>query len=266
MSPRPEESPVEQHLRETDGLPGERAGLPPGTLAGPPPDPQGDEHRDPPPIQESGRGNWARRMDLGHEGVSPSGNREPPPEAALSEYVTRQTRTAMSGTIEKARDIFIVGLRNQHAVENQAIELLQRQIGRLENYPEMVARMQEHVRESQEQARRIEEILSGLGTSHSSMKDTAQSIMGNLMALGHTVAPDEVLKNSMANLAFENFEIAGYLSLLTMADAAGINQAKVALNESLREEERMAQWVQEHIAPTVLRYIERTAAGQKAGV
>lgn len=172
----------------------------------------------------------------------------------------------MSGTIEKARDIFIVGLRNQHAVENQAIELLERQIGRLENYPEMVSRMKEHLRESKEQARRIEEILSGLGTSHSSMKDTAQSILGNLMALGHTVAPDEVLKNTLANFAFENYEIAGYVSLLTLAEAAGVDRAKVALNESLREEERMAQWIQDHIGPTTLRYVERTAAGQKAGV
>jgi ferritin-like metal-binding protein YciE len=36
----------------------------------------------------------------------------------------------------------------------QAIELLERQIGRLENYPEMSARMRQHIAESQEQARR----------------------------------------------------------------------------------------------------------------
>jgi ferritin-like metal-binding protein YciE len=47
----------------------------------------------------------------------------------------------MSDSTSKARDIYIVGLRNQHAVENQAIELLERQLGRLENYPEMSERM-----------------------------------------------------------------------------------------------------------------------------
>jgi len=36
-----------------------------------------------------------------------------------------------SNATEQARDIYIVGLRNQHAVENQAIELLERQVGRL---------------------------------------------------------------------------------------------------------------------------------------
>lgn len=258
------ESPVEQHLHQTDGMPGERAALAPGTLPGPPPDPQGDESRTPPPIQESGRGQWARRMDLGLEGLSPTGNREPgpmqQPEAAMS------TTASVSKTVEKARDIFIVGLRNQHSVEHQAIELLERQIGRLEHYPEAVARMKEHLAESKEQARRLEMLLSDLGTSHSTTKDTVQSLVGNLMAIGHSVTTDEVVKSTLFNYAFENYEIAGYVALLALADAAGFERAKVPLNESLREEERMAQWVQDHIAATMLRYVERTAAGEKAGV
>ena len=172
----------------------------------------------------------------------------------------------MSSTTEKARDVFIVGLRNQHAVEKQAIELLERQVGRLENYPEMSARMRQHIAESNEQVRRIEDLLSSLGTSHSTVKDTVTSLMGNLAALGHSTASDEVLKNTLANFAFENYEIASYLSLLTLAEATGHDRAKLALNESLREEQQMAQWIQEHIGPTVLRFVERTAAGQTAGV
>ncbi len=171
-----------------------------------------------------------------------------------------------SNVTETARDIFIVGLRNQHAVEKQAIELLERQVGRLENYPEMSDRMRQHITESNEQARRIEELLSSHGTSHSTMKDTVTSLMGNLAAIGHSAAPDEVLKNTIANFAFEHYEIASYLSLLTLADAVGQDRAKLALNESLREEQRMAQWIQDHIGPTVLRYVERSAAGQTAGV
>ncbi|HSU05013.1 MAG TPA: ferritin-like domain-containing protein [Acetobacteraceae bacterium] len=172
----------------------------------------------------------------------------------------------MSGTSGKARDIFIVGLRNQHAVENQAIELLERQIGRLENYPEMVARMKQHLEESKQQARRIEDLLSGLGTSHSAVKDTAMSLVGNLMAIGHTTVGDEVIKNTLANYAFEHYEMAGYMSLLTLAEALGHSSAKAALNQSLREEEAMAQWIADHIAPTTLRFVERSEAGVTAGV
>lgn len=64
---------------------------------------------------------------------------------------------------DAARKIYETGLRNQHAVENQAIELLERQVGRLENYPEMADRMRQHIEESRDQAGRLEELLSGLG-------------------------------------------------------------------------------------------------------
>src|SRR4051812_18109799 len=106
-----------------------------------------------------------------------------------------------SNATEQARDIYIVGLRNQHAVEHQAIELLERQVGRLENYPEMRDRMQCHIEESREQARRLEELLAGHDTSRSAFKDAMMSIVGNLAALGHSTAPDEVVKNTLANFA-----------------------------------------------------------------
>ena len=172
----------------------------------------------------------------------------------------------MSTTMDKARDIYIVGLRNQHAVEHQAIELLERQIGRLENYPEMQARMHEHLAESQEQARRIEELLDQLGTKSSTLKDLGLAWLGNMLALGHAPAPDEVVKNTFANFAFEHYEIASYKSLLTLTEVAGLQAGSSALTQSLREEERMAQWIDEHIAPTTRRFAERSAAGQKAGV
>src|ERR1700710_2618510 len=109
----------------------------------------------------------------------------------------------MSATMsDKARDIYVTGLRNQHAVENQAIELLERQVGRLENYPEMEDRMRRHIEESREQARRLEDLLSQFDTSHSSLKDAALSMLGNMAALAHSPSPDEVLKNTLANFAF----------------------------------------------------------------
>jgi ferritin-like metal-binding protein YciE len=172
----------------------------------------------------------------------------------------------MNAMSDQVRDIYITGLRNQHAVENQAIELLERQVGRLENYPEMRERMQRHIEESRAQATRLEELLSGLGTSESTMKDMAMSLTGNLLAIGHSTATDEVVKNTFANFAFEHYEIAAYKSLLVLADTTGHAPAKAALETSLKEEQAMADWIEQHIAPTTLRYVERSAAGQTAGV
>ncbi|MDQ2803269.1 MAG: ferritin-like domain-containing protein [Pseudomonadota bacterium] len=172
----------------------------------------------------------------------------------------------MSSTNGKGVEIYTTGLRNQHAVENRAVELLTRQVERLENYPEMEARMRQHIEESRVQAQRIEELLSSLGTSHSSLKDTALSLAGNMAALMHTVAPDEVLKNSLANYAFEHFEIASYKSLLALSDAVGRAADQPALKQSLGEEIDMAQWLDQHLADTTLRFLQRSEAGLKAGL
>lgn len=172
----------------------------------------------------------------------------------------------MSMSNDKAMEIFTTGLRNQHAVENQAVALLSRQVERLENYPEMEARMRQHIDESKVQAQRLEELLSSLGTSASSLKDAGLSFMGNMAALAHTVAPDEVVKNSFANFAFEHFEIASYKSLLTLSDALGQTAAQSALQQSLSEEEDMANWIDQHLAGTTMRYLQLSAAGEKAGV
>ena len=171
-----------------------------------------------------------------------------------------------SSTNDTALQIYTTGLRNQHAVENQAIELLFRQVDRLENYPEMEARMRQHIQESQAQAHRLEELLASLDTSHSFLKDAALSLAGNMAAMMHTVAPDEVVKNSFANYAFEHFEIASYKSLLVLADAVGRGSDQSALQQSLGEEEEMAKWIDSHLADTTRRFLQRSAAGVKAGV
>ena len=171
----------------------------------------------------------------------------------------------MSATLDAARDVYITGLRNQHAIENQAIELLERQIGRLENYPEMVDRMRQHLEESKQQAARIEDLLAGLNTSHSTLKDMVTSFMGNVAALGHAPASDEVIKNTLANYAFEHYEIASYQGLLIVAEVAGQGGSTSVLQQSLKEEQSMAQWIGEHLKPTMLRYVERYASGATAG-
>lgn len=163
-------------------------------------------------------------------------------------------------------DLYATGLINAHALETQAVQLLSRQVERLENYPEMERRMREHIEESRRQAARLDEILRARGTSPSAIKDVGLSIMGNLAAMTHAAAQDEVIKNTFANYAFEHYEIASYRSLLIMAEAAGDTTAIPALRESLAEEERMAQWIADHLDSTTRTYMQLTASGQKAGV
>jgi len=69
---------------------------------------------------------------------------------------------------------------------------------------------------------------------------------------------------AFANRAFENYEIAAYTSLLAIAEAAGQSGHLTGFEQSLKEEQAMAQTVADLVRPTTLRYLELTTAGAKA--
>lgn len=161
-------------------------------------------------------------------------------------------------------EIYHTGLRNLHALEQVAIELTEQQIERLKNYPEMKARLAQHHTESQEQARRLESILKRHGTSPSAAKNAVTSAMGNVAAALHAPAPDEILRNTAANYAFEHQEIALYTSLIAMAEQVGDKAAIPVLQQSLAEEVSMAKFIEQAIVPTTQKYMSLTAAGQTA--
>ncbi|WP_419899128.1 ferritin-like domain-containing protein [Roseomonas sp. USHLN139] len=165
---------------------------------------------------------------------------------------------------ESYRDTYVTGLVNARALETQAIELISRQLDRLENYPQLEARLREHLAESEQQRTRLDELLREHETSHSSIKDFITGMVGNLAALGHAPMQDEIIKNSLANYAFEHFEIASYKSLLTLAELAGDSRAPGLLRQSLAEEERMAQWCADNLDDITRRYAARRASGEQA--
>ncbi|SEK86165.1 Ferritin-like metal-binding protein YciE [Sphingomonas palmae] len=162
------------------------------------------------------------------------------------------------------QSVFVTGLKNAHGVEHQALALIDRQLDHLEHYPQVADRLRLHRSETEQQIQRLEEILSSFNETHSTLKDIGLSISGNLAAIAHVFAPDEILKNTFANLAFENFEAASYKSLITLADAGNFAQATPLLTTSLDEELSMANWVDEHNAELTLAYVQRRAAGNTA--
>lgn len=163
-------------------------------------------------------------------------------------------------------DTYITGLKNAHALEQQAVQLLSRQLERIENYPDHAAMIRTHLKESEIQSERLERILERHGTSNSMLKDFMTSLSGNLAALAHVPMQDEILKNTFANYAFEHFEIAAYKSLIALAEAVGDQQAIPVLRESLEEEVKTAKMIEAVIEKTTLEYAQREAAGQTAGI
>jgi ferritin-like metal-binding protein YciE len=159
---------------------------------------------------------------------------------------------------------FLTGVENAHALEKEAIELMERQIERIEHYPEMRQILRQHVVETREQVRRLEGILEAFTTQRSVLKDVASKIMGTMAALVHAPAGDEILKDTFANHAFENYEIAAYKSLIAMAEAGGFVEHVPALQETLQEEQKTAKLVHDHIEAITLKYLARESRGLRA--
>jgi ferritin-like metal-binding protein YciE len=165
---------------------------------------------------------------------------------------------------EQAEALFVTGLRNAHALEAEAEQIIGRQLERLINYRQLAERLRAHLDETRMQKERLERMLTRYSASPSSLKETATTLMGNMAAIAHTTAPDEVLKNTFANVAFENFEIAAYRSLIAMAETYGQRDAVGLLRQSLAEEERMARWLDENVAEITREFMTLRAHSEKA--
>ncbi len=160
-------------------------------------------------------------------------------------------------TPDIARELFVVGLKNAHAMEIQARELLERQIERSDDYPSVQEQLRNHLEQTKRQLERLDECLSACGERPSGIKDTTLSVGANLAAMAHATASDEILKNTFANEAFEHYEIAAYTSLLVLCDKANVIDASDYLRQSLAEEEAMAEWVHAHVETITLEYLSK---------
>lgn len=165
---------------------------------------------------------------------------------------------------EDIGSIFLTGLRNAHALEKEALQIMERQVERLQHYPEMEQLLRRHIEETKAQEQRLDDILDALGSDRSVLKDIVTQVMGNMAAIAHAPAGDEILKNTFANHAFENYEIAAYRSLIAMAEAAGESRFVSPLRQTLREEENAARQIAELIEPITRKYLSRASSGAKA--
>jgi len=165
---------------------------------------------------------------------------------------------------DQLRQTFITGLKNAHALEQQALSLMDRQIEHLAHYAEVEERLRTHRGETHTQITRLVTILESLGESPSALKDAALAMTGNMAAIAHVFAPDEIVKNSLANYAFESFEVATYKALIVMAEEGGYGSAIPLLQQTLQEELAMAAFCDEILPQIVRKYLYLRANGAQA--
>ena len=157
--------------------------------------------------------------------------------------------------VKRAMDVYLGGLRNQHAVEMQAIGTIQNEMPRMEPYPDLYAKMKADHERSVTQAARLDDLLEKHGTSKSIVKQAVTGAVATVAGFIHKGAEDEVIKNVLAAIGYKAYEISSYKVLLTLADTAGAGDDKPALEQSMKEEQEMGDWLGSHIPSFVDAYL-----------
>ncbi|MFV3330994.1 ferritin-like domain-containing protein [Pseudomonas sp. NY15437] len=155
------------------------------------------------------------------------------------------------------KDNLLDWLRDAHAMEQQAEKMLEAQSGRLEHYPQLKTRIDQHLEETRGQQRLIEGCLERLGSSPSTLKDLGGKLMAFGQAVGGMTVSDEVVKGAMSGYVFENMEIAAYTVLIAAAQEVGDSATEAALKQILPQEVAMADWLREHLPEITRAYLAR---------
>ncbi|MCQ4261569.1 hypothetical protein CXK91_02590 [Stutzerimonas stutzeri] len=148
-------------------------------------------------------------------------------------------------------------LRDAHAMEAQAETMLNKQASRIEHYPELKARIEQHITETQNQAKLIEGCLQRYDKSYSGLKDLGGKMMAMGQAMGGMMVNDEIVKGAQMGNVFENLEIASYTILIAAAEAVGDMQTKEVCERILLEEIAMADWLRDHLPELTQAYLTR---------
>jgi ferritin-like metal-binding protein YciE len=162
------------------------------------------------------------------------------------------------------RDILLDGLRNAYGLEGQALTTMENVHGRLEHYPELKAVIGQHIEETRRQQQLIEQCLSRLGEEPSTLKEAVMKLMGNVQAMVHGMAGDEVLKNLFSLYAFEHFEIASYKSLIAIAEDCGEVEVARVCGQILQQEETAGRKLGQLIESVTQSYLQRETADATA--
>lgn len=155
---------------------------------------------------------------------------------------------------------YLAWLKDAHAMEMQAESMLEKMAARLEHYPTLKARIEQHIHETRDQQALVQSVIDRFDTSHSALKDAVGKLSALAQALGGMLADDEVMKGALSSYAFENFEIASYTALISAAELVGDVEGIRVFEQIRNQEIEMADWVLSHLPELTDEFMLRSAA------
>jgi ferritin-like metal-binding protein YciE len=141
---------------------------------------------------------------------------------------------------EDIQEQLVKYLADAHAIETQALKLLERAPG-LAGDSRMASAYQEHRAETEEHERVVTARLGALGASPSRLKDAVLSLGALNWGAFFRAQPDTPAKLAAFAYAFEHLEIASYELLRRVADHAADGETALLASRILSDERNAAQ-------------------------
>src|SRR4051812_23057270 len=142
--------------------------------------------------------------------------------------------------IMNSKDTFIDWLRDAYAMEKALVDTLRKHAADAKDHPEIRKPIEDHLQVTENHAQEVEALLDDLGADKSGLKTAMARFSGLVTGLPSSLADDTLIKNALAEYTSENFEIACYTSLIAAAQELGLEDAVVALESILADEQEMA--------------------------
>jgi ferritin-like metal-binding protein YciE len=162
----------------------------------------------------------------------------------------------MPSAQETARTMLLNEARNLHAIQKNARSMMLKVIDRLEHYPDARARLEAHLGDKDAEMANLEQLLQSEGEAASGAKDGLFSAMGSMTATLTSALNDDVIRTSLLTYGLASYEIAAYEGMVQLARRAGREDAVPLVEDCLRREKAMAEWLHSHMAPTLERFLE----------
>jgi ferritin-like metal-binding protein YciE len=154
---------------------------------------------------------------------------------------------------DQIRSKLLPHIQNAYALENQLAETLEKHANETADYPDVQAKIQQHLEVTRRHRDIIEERLRAYGESPSTIKDVGSSLMGNMMGMMAGMRPDTVARIARDEYVSEHMEIAGYTLLATTARALGDEETARMAETNMQDEIEMQQWLLQNMPDVCVR-------------
>jgi ferritin-like metal-binding protein YciE len=142
--------------------------------------------------------------------------------------------------LESLQDLFVDSLKDLYSAETQITKALPKVI-KTASSPELQEALQNHLKETEGQIKRLESIFERLGEKPTGKKCKAMEglVAENKEMMGEDAEPEVMDAGLIVGCQkIEHYEIAGYGSMITFAKILGDTQSAKLLQQTLAEEER----------------------------